>query len=133
MTLTGPVSGVKNTGLFDMLSALSAAGYTATIDGTAITDGNSFMSLPVFREISDLEEGGEAVQFIIELHAPDSDEGVPYGVIVQRPGARLSQHPRSRTSRLSPSTTPRTRSSPQLRLSSGPFPPPGGMWSAPPA
>lgn len=87
MTLTGPVSGVKNTGLFDMLSALSAAGYTATIDGTAITDGNSFMSLPVFREISDLEEGGEAVQFIIELHAPDSDEGVPYGVIVQRPGA----------------------------------------------
>ena len=26
MTLTGPVSGVKNTGLFDMLSALSAAG-----------------------------------------------------------------------------------------------------------
>lgn len=59
MVLDGPITGVKNTGLFDMLAALIADGYTATIEGTAITDGASFKACPVWNSLKKLDKGGE--------------------------------------------------------------------------
>ena len=45
MTLTGPVTEVKNTGLFDTVTALIGQGYAITIDGVKITGAAVLMFL----------------------------------------------------------------------------------------
>lgn len=86
MVLDGPITGVKNTGLFDMLAALMGEGYTATIEGTAITDGASFKAAPVWARLKALAKGDEdtfivemnktggfAVQYTVSVSYPDPD------------------------------------------------------------
>ena len=67
MILDGPITGVKNTGLFDMLAALIADGYTATIEDTAITDGASFKACPVWSRLKKMDKGDEE-QFTVEVN-----------------------------------------------------------------
>ena len=61
MVLDGPITGVKNTGLFDMLAALIADGYTATIEDTVITDGASFKACPVWSRLKKMDKGDEDI------------------------------------------------------------------------
>lgn len=68
MVLTGPVSEVKNTGLFDMLGALMADGYDASIEGTTITDGASFKACPAWSRLKKMTKGGDTEQFIVEMN-----------------------------------------------------------------
>lgn len=84
MVLDGPITGVKNTGLFDMLAALMADGYTATIEGAAITDGASFKASPVWNRLSSLSKGDEAVPFIVEMNK-QGGSAVQYTVVVSFP------------------------------------------------
>lgn len=67
MVLDGPITGVKNTGLFDMLAALIADGYTATIEDAAITDGASFKACPVWSRLKKMDKGDEE-QFTVEVN-----------------------------------------------------------------
>ena len=67
MVLDGPITGVKNTGLFDMLAALIADGYTATIEDVAITDGASFKACHVWNSLKKLDKGGEE-QFTVAVN-----------------------------------------------------------------
>lgn len=84
MVLDGPITGVKNTGLFDMLAALMADGYAATIEGTAITDGASFKASPVWTRLKALAKGGEDVSFIVEMNK-QGGSAVQYTVAVSYP------------------------------------------------
>lgn len=67
MVLDGPITGVKNTGLFDMLAALIADGYTATIEDAAITDGASFKACPAWNSLKKLDKGDEE-QFTVAVN-----------------------------------------------------------------
>lgn len=84
IVLSGPVSGVKNTGLFDMLGALAAQGYTASVDGTALTDGAAFKKLPVFKTLAALKEGGDDVLVPVAVNKQDTGS-VTYAVVVSYP------------------------------------------------
>ena len=83
MVLDGPITGVKNTGLFDMLAALIADGYTATIEGTAITDGASFKACPVWSRLKKIDKGDEE-QFTVEVNKAGGT-AVLYTVAVSYP------------------------------------------------
>ena len=83
MVLDGPITGVKNTGLFDMLAALIADGYTATIEGTAITDGASFKACPVWSRLKKMDKGDEE-QFTVEVNKAGGT-AVLYTVAVSYP------------------------------------------------
>lgn len=88
MVLTGAITSVKNTGLFDALVSLLADGYTATIDGAAITDAASFMASPAWSRLKKMtkgcddevltvelnQKGGSAVLYIANVSYPDPDE-----------------------------------------------------------
>lgn len=83
MVLDGPITGVKNTGLFDMLAALIADGYTATIEDTAITDGASFKACPVWSRLKKMDKGDEE-QFTVEVNKAGGT-AVLYTVAVSYP------------------------------------------------
>ncbi len=83
MVLDGPITGVKNTGLFDMLAALIADGYTATIEDTVITDGASFKACPVWNSLKKLDKGGEE-QFTVAVNKTGGT-AVLYTVAVSYP------------------------------------------------
>ena len=85
VSLTGPATGVKNTGLFDMIEALAADGYSVSVNDSTITDGASFKALPLFELIASLEKGGDPVQFAVEVQA-DGGTAVSYGVVICYPG-----------------------------------------------
>lgn len=61
IVLTGPITGVKNTGLFDMLDAMKKKGYTASVGGVELTDGAAFQKFPEFKQLTELAQGGEDV------------------------------------------------------------------------
>ena len=89
VNLTGPVSKVKNTGLFETLSALQEKGYTVSVNGTIISDAAGFKALSVFEEIAALTPGSAPVQFVVTA---TNSEGtaVKYGAIVNYPNAKAS-------------------------------------------
>ena len=61
MTLTGPVTEVKNTGLFDTVTALMGQGYAITIDGVKITGAADFLTTETYKKLAALEQGGADV------------------------------------------------------------------------
>lgn len=84
VTLTGPVAEVKNTGLFDMLAALDADGYSAEIDGTKVLTGADFKKLTIFKTIAAMTEGSDPVLIPVVMTGPDG-EAVTYAVTISYP------------------------------------------------
>ncbi len=82
--LTGPVTGVKNTGLVDALTALTEQGYTVSVGGKKVTDAKSLKALPVFSEIAAMTKGGESVKAVVDIEK-EGALGVSYGVTVAYP------------------------------------------------
>ena len=74
MTLTGPITGVKNTGLIDTLTALVGQGLTVALDGTTVTSTEDVMGTELFTKLAGLEEGGEDVTFSITVSKDDVEE-----------------------------------------------------------
>ena len=74
MTLTGPVSEVKNTGLFDTVTALLGKGYTVTIDGVDITGAADFLTTDTYKKLAALEQGGADVEFAVTVSKDDAEE-----------------------------------------------------------
>lgn len=94
MTLTGAVSSVKGTGIFEALVAAQEMGYTASIDGTAITDANSVKAMPVFEQIAAMKAGSDPVEFVVCVQSKEKVE-VKYGVTIRYPSARSAAEPNS--------------------------------------
>ena len=88
ITLTGPVSGVKNTGLFDTLDALLADGYAVAIDGTAVTKATDFKNTDAFARLAALAEGGND-GFTVTIGKDGAEEN--YAVEVDYPAANEVQ------------------------------------------
>ena len=84
MVLSGSVSGVKNTGIFDAMKALMADGYTVTIDGQSITDAKSFLATPVGKELTKMAQGDEAKTFMVKIGCEGGND-VTYQVNVAYP------------------------------------------------
>lgn len=74
MTLTGPITGVKNTGLIDTLTALVGQGLTVALDGTTVTSTEDVMGTELFTKLAGLEEGDEDVTFSITVSKGDVEE-----------------------------------------------------------
>jgi len=84
MILNGPVSGVKNTGLFDMLGSLIEQGYTASVSGKELTNGSDFKKLPVFAELVAMSAGCEDVRFTVSVSKEGAND-VSYAIVVSYP------------------------------------------------
>ena len=74
MTLTGPVTEVKNTGLFDTVTALIGQGYTITIDGVNITGAADFLKTSTYTKLAALEQGGTDVSFNVTVGKDGAEE-----------------------------------------------------------
>lgn len=74
VTLTGPITGVKNTGLFDAAAALIAQGYTISIDGVSITGAADFLTTETYKELAALTQGGEDVAFEVTVSKDGAKE-----------------------------------------------------------
>lgn len=87
--LTGAVTGVKNTGIFEAIGAAVDSGYKVFVNDTPLTDADSFKTLPVFEQISTLTKGSAPVEFVISVNTDDVK--VSYGVIVCYPNAKTGE------------------------------------------
>lgn len=85
MTLTGPVSEVKNTGLFDTVTALLGQGYTVTIDGVNITGAADFLTTETYKKLAALEQGGADVEFSVTVSKDGAEE--VYSATVEYPAS----------------------------------------------
>lgn len=85
VTLTGPVSGVKNTGVFDTLSALTKEGCTVKVDGKAITGLQDFQQSEAYTQLTALTEGANDLTFKVEVSKDDATEN--YTLVVSYPKA----------------------------------------------
>ena len=74
VTLTGPITGVKTTGLFDAAAALIAQGYTISIDGVSITGAADFLTTETYKELAALTQGGEDVAFEVTVSKDGTEE-----------------------------------------------------------
>lgn len=74
VTLTGPITGVKNTGPFDAAAALIAQGYTISIDGVSITGAADFLTTETYKELAALTQGGEDVAFEVTVSKDGAEE-----------------------------------------------------------
>ena len=81
--LTGPLSKVKNTGLFIMLNELMEKGYKASIDGKQVTNAADLKEMSVFERISNMEKG-DTIPVVVDVTAADGTV-VPFGIIVSYP------------------------------------------------
>jgi len=88
VTLTGPVSGVKNTGVFEALTALINEGYAVTVDGAAITGAKDFIATNAYASLNALTEGGEDVSFPAIVAKDGAEEA--YTVCVSYPAANAA-------------------------------------------
>ena len=84
IVLNGPVTGVKNTGLFDMLDSLKADGYTVSIGGVELTDGEAFKNLPEFSRIAAMEAGDEDISIEVIVSKENAND-VHYALVVSYP------------------------------------------------
>lgn len=94
VTLTGAVSGVKNTGMVDALAAIAAAGYTIKLDGVTL-DGSdtqkaaaALKASPFFTKVSSLEQGGADISATVTVSKDGKEES--YTVVVSYPQARAA-------------------------------------------
>lgn len=84
VTLTAVASKVKNTGLFDMLEALTVDGYMVHVDGIEISNLATFQALPYYESIMEMRSGSEAVEFAAVVSNQDG-ACVSYNVVVAYP------------------------------------------------
>ena len=82
--LTGPVTGVKNTGLVEAVTTLTAQGYVVSVGGQKVTDAKTMKALPVFSEIAAMTKGSESIKVVVNI-GKDGAESVSYGVTVAYP------------------------------------------------
>lgn len=90
MALTGPLGGVKNTGIFDTLTELIEAGYKVTIEGAAITGLADFKNTTTYSRLTAMEQGAENVSFAVMVSQGESPEAA-YKVVVSYPDADAAQ------------------------------------------
>lgn len=81
--LTGELKEVKNTGVFDMLSELTKAGYTVDIDGVTVKDTKSLMSTAAYKKITEIAD--EPVEFAARVSNANGIS-VKYAVSVTKEG-----------------------------------------------
>ena len=86
VTLLGPASSVKNTGLFEMLAAVTEQGYVVSIGGKKVDDVADFKKLDIFKEIAGMSAGGPNVNFAVDVEKEGANE-VSYAVAVEYPSA----------------------------------------------
>lgn len=86
VTLEGPASGVKNTGLFEALGAMVENGYIISIDDKKVDDVGDFKKQPMFKEIASMEEGDPDRSYVVEVSKKGAND-VSYAVVVSYPGA----------------------------------------------
>lgn len=72
--LTGELSGVKNTGIVETLTALVGAGYEVFIDGTKLTDFASVQNAPLYGKVSDMKLGDADVRASIKVSKDDEEQ-----------------------------------------------------------
>lgn len=87
ITLTGPVSGVKNTGIFDMIDALISDGYTVSIKDTAITCEADFAATSTFRKLNALVEG-DVFEFSAVVSRDGESETYSISIYVDYPNPK---------------------------------------------
>lgn len=104
MTLTGPVSGVKNTGIFDTLAGLIEAGYKVTIKGMTITGLTDFKETTAYSQLIAMEQGAEDVTFVAMVSSGESPEA-PYKIVVSYPAAEAAQDESGTAEDAAPVTT----------------------------
>lgn len=83
MTLTGPVSEAKNTGLIDVVTSLVAQDYTVTIDGVTVTGLADFTGTSVYTALAEMKPGCEDVAFNV-IVSKDGNR-VTYAAVVSYP------------------------------------------------
>lgn len=83
--LTGAVSTVKNTGVFDFLSQIMAEGYTVSIGDAEIKNVDDFKATYQFQQISGLKKGGDPVELVVTFKKGDKGVESKYGVVVAYP------------------------------------------------
>ncbi len=81
-TLTGAASEVHNTGAFEAISSLIAAGYTVSIEGRTIEGLSDFQETAAWGQISEIQEA-ETVSFVVR--AAKAGTVIEYGVTVGYP------------------------------------------------
>lgn len=82
--LTGAVSSVKNTGVFEALKAAQNNGFIISIDGVPVKDGKDFTEFPVFEKLLAIAKGDAPTEFILTAKSENGPD-VQYGVIVHYP------------------------------------------------
>lgn len=87
--LDGPVSDVHNTGLFEMLSALTEQGYTVSIGGKGVTSADKFKELNIFNSIAGMSVGDPGVNFSVDVEKEDAN-AVSYAVEVKYPSEDIT-------------------------------------------
>lgn len=93
--LEGPASGVKNTGLFEMLAALTGQGYAVSIGGESVSNADKFRKLNIFKTVAGMsagdpdvsfavdveKEGASAVSYAVEIGFPTADVAASAGIV----------------------------------------------------
>lgn len=87
VTLTGPVSGVKNTGIFDTIGSILNDGYTITVKDTPITSAADFVATSTFRKLNALAPGDDIFEFSAVVSKDGESE--TYFVYVDYPNPML--------------------------------------------
>ena len=84
MVLTGPIAGVKNTGIFDAMKDIMDKGYTVSVDGNPITDAKSFLATDTGKALVKMAQGDEAKAFLVNVSIKGGND-VTYQVKVSYP------------------------------------------------
>lgn len=82
--LTGAVTSVKNTGVFEALKEAQENGFTISLDGVPVKDGKDFTEFPVFESLMKISKGDAPTEFILTAKSENGPD-VQYGVIVHYP------------------------------------------------
>lgn len=84
VTLTGSASGVSGTGLMNTLTDLVAAGYTVTLDGTAIANVTDVKATDFYTSIAAMAAGAADVTGQVEV-TDENSVSAAYSVVVSYP------------------------------------------------
>lgn len=85
--LTGAVSGVKNTGVFDFVNRIVAEGFTVSVGDTEIKSADDFKETSQFQQIAALKKGADPVEMIVTFKDSAGIE-TEYGVVVAYPASK---------------------------------------------
>lgn len=92
MVLEGALSGVQNTGIAELISALVADGYKLSADGSNISGMADIKKLPAYKNISAMTPGSETIMVPVKI-GKEGQNPVNYMVAVSYPDPEaVSEH-----------------------------------------